>query len=283
MCQYRSNRVVIHDLETGHQKVVQIYRPSNSASSKHIHAIVSYGVGIHLLTMDGDLVRIVPGSVHASCVAFHPHNTNILAIGFRDGTVRIWDVSTQMHVSSFKQHSDGINRILFGLDGRLFLSWWGESASIVTVDELFQYLSSVKLEGHTRRVSDILPLFLWNQCVTCSNDTTLKVWDCETGTCLRTLIEHTDWVISLAMHSNGQYFTSASHDRTVITWSCETFEVLRRIEFPNWFHSLVFGESETLYAGVYDHGVMSCNALTGEIGSVIIPGTGSIHGLALGK
>jgi WD40 repeat protein len=265
VCQYHSNRVVIHDLETGHQKVVQIYRPSNSASSKHVHAIVSYGVGIHLLTMDGDLVRIVPGSVHTSCVAFHPHNTNILAIGFRDGTVRMWDVSVHAYVSSFKQHTDQISNIRFAPDGRLFLSWWGESASIVTLDEQFQILSSVKLEGHTRRVSDILPLFLWNQCVTCS-DRTIKVWDCQTGACLRTLTAHTGWVISLALNPSGQYFASGSEDQSVIIWSCKTFEVLHIIQFPQRIQSLAFHASHTLYVGVYGLGVMSCNALTGKIG-----------------
>jgi hypothetical protein len=89
--------------------------------------------------------------------------------------------------------------------------------------------------------------------------------------------------MSLAMHQNGLYFASGSYDRSVVIWSCETFEVLHHIPFPSMVTSLVFGEGDTLYVGVQGQGVMSCNALTGEIGSVIIPGTVAVRSLSLGK
>ena len=33
---------------------------------------------------------------------------------------------------------------------------------------------------------------------------------------------------------------------------------------------------------MYNHGVMSCNIITGEVGPDVIPSTGSVEGLALG-
>jgi WD40 repeat protein len=128
------------------------------------------------------------------------------------------------------------------------------------------------------RVFDILPIPIAKHCVTCSYDRTIKVWNCETGECLRTLTEHTYWVTSMAMHPNGLCFASGSGDQTVIIWSCETFEILRRIIFPDRVHSIVFGESETLYAGLsgfLDH--------TGEVGPVIIPEIRSCERLTFGK
>jgi WD40 repeat protein len=282
-CSLDENRVVIHDLKTGEQKVIEMKQPSNCASSQHFIAIKTLKEGLHLYSTDGVLVHIVPDSMDAICVAFHPRKINILAMAYGDGTVRMWDVIKQAYKTSFKQHSDGINRILFGLDGRLFLSSWDDTASIVTLDDQFRLVSSVKLEGHMGAIFDILPLPISNHCVTCSQDGTLKVRDSETGVCLRTLTEHTGLVMLLAMHPNGQYFASGSNDQSVIIWSSKTFEVLRRIAFSSAVHSLVFGERDTLYAGVYDHGVMPCNALTGKVGPVIIPGTGNILGLSLGK
>jgi WD40 repeat protein len=137
------------------------------------------------------------------------------------------------------------------------------------------------LKGHTSLVRDIIPLPSSKQCVTCSDDTTIKVRDCETGECLRTLTEHTDDVTSLEVHPSGQYFTSGSGDYSVVIWSSETFEVLRRFTSPDPVQSLAFNESDTLYAGVYDHGVISCNALGIDLGPVIISGTGSLPDLAL--
>ncbi len=275
--------MVIHDLETEDQKEIEIQEPQYCATSQHSIAVTTYDDGMHLYSTDSVLVHIVPDSTEASCVAFHSSTTGVLAVGYGDGTVRSWDLRKQVYAVSFKEHTYGISNIRFEPYGRLFLSSYDKTASIVTLDDQLQIVSLVKLEGHTDRVYDILPLFSANKCVTCSVDMTIKVWDCETGVCLRTLYEHTYWVMSLAMHPSGQHFVSGSLDQAVVIWSSETFEVLRRITFPNMIPSLVFGESDTLYVGVYDHGVMSCNVLTGEVGPAIITGTGMIPGLALGK
>jgi WD40 repeat protein len=183
----------------------------------------------------------------------------------------------------FKEHNDQITNIRFAFDGRLFMSSLDKSASIATLDDRFLIVSSIKLEGHAAWVTDILPLPASNQCVTCSGDETIKVWDCQTGACLRTLTEHNGAVASLAIHPHGQYFASGSFDKKVVIWSSTTFEVLRRIAIPNRIGALAIDESDILYAGVYDHGVMSCNALTGEVGSVVIPGAGLILGHLLSK
>jgi WD40 repeat protein len=203
-CLTDENRVLIHDLETGQQKEIEVERPWKCASSQHFIVITTFADGLHLIFINGVLVNMIPDSTDASCVAFHPRKTNILAIGYENGSVRFWDASKKACMSSFKKHSDGISNIRFASDGRLFLSSWDHTASIVTLNDQFQILSSVKLEGHTNWVNDILPLSSLNQCVTCSDDT-IKVWDCQTGACLRTLTEHIDYVTSLTMHPNGHY------------------------------------------------------------------------------
>ncbi len=282
-CLYNENRVVIRDLETGEQKLVEIERPWGCTSSQHLWAITTDGSGMRLFSTDNVLVHIIPESTDASSFAFHTRNSNILAIGFADGTLRMWDVTKQVYTSSLEHHSGLITTIRFAPDCRLFLSSWDETASIVTLNDDFQIVSSVKLKLDARLVKDILPLPSMNQCVTCSSDSTIKVWDCETGACLRALTEHTSWVTSLTIHTNGQSFASGSHDRTVILWSSETFKVLHRITFPGFVQSVLFGNSDSLYAGVFMHGVMSCNALTGEVGPMIISGAGLLESLSLGQ
>ena len=282
-CLYNENRVVIHDQETGEQKKIEVKEPWKCAASQHMLAVTTNEDGLHLYSTKGDLVLIVPDSSGAHCVAFHLRNTNFLAIGYNDGTVRVWDISTQAYVSLFKDHTNYIMNIRFAPDGRLFLSSWDNTASIVTLDHQLQIVSSIKLQGHTNWVNDIIPLFLSNQCVTCSSDRTIKVWDYETGACLRTLTEHTHYVVSLAMHPSGQYFASGSYDRSVIIWSCETFHFLRRFPFPSFVQSVILGECNALYVGVHGHGVMSCNTHTGDVGPVIVAGTGFVRSLSLSK
>ncbi len=99
-----------------------------------------------------------------------------------------------------------------------------------------------------------------------SDDTTVMVWDCETGVCLRTLSEHRNSAIALAAHANGQCFASGSYDQSVVIWSSETFDILHRIEVPDMINTLTFAENGHLFIGVYYQGAMLCNILTGEVG-----------------
>jgi WD40 repeat protein len=274
---------VIFNVNTLDHNVIEIESPRDCASSQHYVSVTTSENELRLFSFDGTLVHIVPDSVNTGCVAFHPDNSNIMAIGYKDGMVRMWNVSMREYVSSFNTHTYAISRVRFTPDNRMFLSSWDNTASMIELDDHLKMKSSIKLKGHFLWVTDILPLTSSNQCVTCSHDKTIKVWDCQTGSCLRTLAEHISIVTSLALPSSEQYFASGSYDESVIIWSTETFEVLRRITFPHWVQSLAFGKHDTLYAGVYGRGVLSCNVRTGEVGSVMIPAREIVSSLSLGK
>ncbi len=160
-CFNAEHQVVIHDLETGDQKEVEINDPMSCAASQHTIAVTTFIRGLHLFSTDGTLAHIVLASTDADCVAFHPHNHNILAIGDEDGSVRIWDVSTQTYLSEYKEHTDRITNIRFAPDFRLLLSSHDFSSSIVELDDQLNILSSVKLKGHIGAIFDILLFFLF--------------------------------------------------------------------------------------------------------------------------
>jgi WD40 repeat protein len=284
-CLYSADRVAIHDLDSSEQKQMEVRWPLKCAASPYYSSVTSFVSGLCLFTIDGNLLHIVPDSKQAFCCAVHPSNPCLLGIGFQSGSVRLWDVGQQAFVSKFKEHTGRITKIRFAHSGRLLVvSSSDRTASIVTLDDQFKLLSCIKLEGHSRCVSDIITLHSpLNQCVTCSDDRTIKVWDLGTGVCLRTLSEHTDLVTSLELHPSRQLFASGSHDKSIVIWSGETFEVQRRLQFPHWVLALVWGHKyDTLYASVYNCGVISCDPCTGEINSSIISIAGSIIGLALG-
>ena len=47
------------------------------------------------------------------------------------------------------------------------------------------------LEGHTNTVNNII-LYHHNKLISCSGDKTIKIWDLNTGKCLKTLKGHTN-------------------------------------------------------------------------------------------
>lgn len=59
-----------------------------------------------------------------------------------------------------------------------------------------------------------------------SRDRTIKIWDTETGTCLRTLRGHTGAVTSVAYSPNGNYIVSGSLDSSTKIWKASTGECL---------------------------------------------------------
>ena len=62
--------------------------------------------------------------------------------------------------------------------------------------------------------------------LTASGDRTAKLWNPETGECLRTLEGHRDYVSSAALSPNGALAITASEDRTAKLWSVSSGECL---------------------------------------------------------
>jgi WD40 repeat protein len=262
--------------------VIELRRPWKCTISQGYTAVTTIEDGLHLFTPGGVLVHIVPDSLDATCVAFHPFKPSILALGFRNGAAHVWNALAQRLVSSFQNHRSQISNIRFSADGYLLMGSWDETASIVKFNSQFQVVSVMVLAGHENRVNDILPLPSSNMCVTGSHDKTIKVWDCHRGTCLHTLTRHTNYVFALALNSRQDLLASGSYDRSVILWSSQTFEVVHCFKFPHWVQSLVFGEGNMLYAGVYDFGIMPCDTHSGKVGDLVICGQSNVLGLAIG-
>jgi WD40 repeat protein len=63
-----------------------------------------------------------------------------------------------------------------------------------------------------------------------SHDNTVRVWDLDTGACLRVLEGHTDWVNSAALHADGRRVVTGSSDNTVRVWDLDTGACLRVLE-----------------------------------------------------
>jgi WD40 repeat protein len=62
------------------------------------------------------------------------------------------------------------------------------------------------------------------------SDSILRVWDIETGACLRTLEGHSDGVNSVSVSPDGRRAVSVSYNYTVRLWDLDTGECLRTLE-----------------------------------------------------
>ena len=59
-----------------------------------------------------------------------------------------------------------------------------------------------------------------------SGDNTARIWDCDTGTPLRTLKGHTSWLLVVCFSPDGNILATGSMDNTIRLWDAKTGEPL---------------------------------------------------------
>ncbi|HWO25377.1 MAG TPA: AAA family ATPase [Kofleriaceae bacterium] len=86
------------------------------------------------------------------------------------------------------------------------------------------------LVGHTASVNACAVTPDGRRVVSASADTTLKVWDLETGQAVATLQGHTDLVLACAVTPDGRRVVSASADTTLKVWDLETGQAVATLQ-----------------------------------------------------
>lgn len=85
-----------------------------------------------------------------------------------------------------------------------------------------------EFKGHTNRVASIQVDEISNIIITGAFDKTIKIWNLETGECLKTLNNHTDWVTCILLLPDDK-FISGSDDKTLKIWNLENYECLNTL------------------------------------------------------
>ena len=86
----------------------------------------------------------------------------------------------------------------------------------------------LKFKGHTSPVTQIAVVD-HKRFISSSWDTTVRMWDADTGACLRTFRGHRDWVHAISV-LDRRHFISGSDDRTIKLWNVDSEECVRTFE-----------------------------------------------------
>jgi len=63
-----------------------------------------------------------------------------------------------------------------------------------------------------------------------SDDKSVRVWDASTGSELKELKGHTNWVTSVAFSPDGKHIVSGSRDKSVRVWDASTGSELKELK-----------------------------------------------------
>jgi WD40 repeat protein/serine/threonine protein kinase len=185
--------------------------------------------GGKLIPVDRRFETAQEGAYSYYGVAFSPDGRRFLATTY-EGSVWIWDARTGQALPELRGHAGYVISAAFSLDGDRVLSASFDGSlrlwNVRTGD-----LIGRPFKGHTagvrgvafvpRRAQDPgqgLGIDRGDSAVSCSMDSSIKLWNIETGEVVRTFAGHTNGVRGIAVSSDGRRAVSAGEDATLRVW-----------------------------------------------------------------
>jgi WD40 repeat protein len=201
---------------------------------------------------DGVCIKTLIGHEHeVFAVAYSPDGQQ-LASASGDRTVKLWTIHDGRCLTTFTGHTDWVRSVAFSPDGKTLASsgvdhtiriWnisqlgdgrdggdggdrgdGGANSQQLIANSLLQSKiqnpKSKILTDHSGWVRSIAFSPDGEVLASASSDRTIKLWDYETGDCLRTYTGHQGSIYSIAFSVAGDLIVSGSGDRTVKFWDC---------------------------------------------------------------
>jgi WD40 repeat protein len=142
----------------------------------------------------------------------------------------LWEWSLRSNMQVLEGHTDQVRAVAWSPDGTRLASGSDDLTVIIWDTETGEPL-------RTERANVDAGWTIWcvawspdgTNIATCS-ETTVFLWDAETGELQSTLEGHSNMVVSLAWSPIGAKLAPASNDKTVIVWDVETGERLYTLE-----------------------------------------------------
>jgi WD40 repeat protein len=171
----------------------------------------------------GICLRAMYPDYRSYCSSLH-RDGEILAIASDNGIVELWNIDRSECLSTFSGHPlrflstsfvehPGDLLVLAGGDDGVIFSW--------QFVELEPPLPRQKYIGHTSAVRSIDISRDNRRFVSCSHDLTVRLWDIQSGSCVATMTEHSNW-IHQALFLDEDTVLSVAEDCKVYCWNIAT-------------------------------------------------------------
>ncbi|CRH01446.1 U3 snoRNA-associated small subunit rRNA processing protein, putative [Plasmodium relictum] len=148
---------------------------------------------------------------HVTYICINEKNKNILAVGYINGSIRLFDIEKNKILSTFHGHTSSICKLKFNKNGN-FLCSCSKDTNIILWD-VINDKGVFKLEGHTNAVTDIeflkikndyLDDFISNNLlISVSKDCLIKVWELNIQSCVQTLVDCEEEISCLLINESN--------------------------------------------------------------------------------
>lgn len=223
----------------------------------------------------GKLLSTLNAPVGVSVVAISP-DSQILASGGADGTIKLWNLALGAEIGTFSGHLGRVFSVAFSPNGQWLAS--GAEDGSIYLWNLSQIKGKVgfdlqpdhRLLGHTNIVHSVAFSPDSQRLASGSADKTIKLWQIETGAGIppemrfrdiATLPSHSGSMLSVAISPNGQILAGGSLLGRIKLWNLDTGEVIDTLSaHSRWVESVVFSpDGQMLVSGSSDRTIKIWN------------------------
>ncbi|KAF5317920.1 hypothetical protein D9611_014415 [Ephemerocybe angulata] len=153
-----------------------------------------------------------------TCILRSPQ-PNFFAVGYADGSIRLWDSTNETVVTVFNGHKKSVTALAFDdrAPGLLQARKIPTSSSGISLPRLVYTVCeaiATRLLGSTFLLQDRRPGLL----LTSSKDTFLKLWDLTTHHCIQTVVAHRSEIWSLDVNPEQDLIFTGSGEGEVKAW-----------------------------------------------------------------
>jgi WD40 repeat protein len=138
----------------------------------------------------------------------------------------------------------------------------------------------LRLTGHTAPVYRVCVSADSKRVLTSSEDSTLRLWDADTGKELRVFKGHTNRILGAALSPDSKRVLSGSGDETVRLWDATTGKELHKMaSHAGEVYSVAFGPEGKAIFGCHDQSMHLWDLNTGRKAGVFTGHTGHVRGV----
>ncbi|MCL7047922.1 hypothetical protein MKW94_012302 [Papaver nudicaule] len=138
--------------------------------------------------------------------------TSQVAVGYADGSVRIWDSNTGTCETTLNGHKGAVSALRYDKSGSNLASG-GKDNDIVLWDVVGDETTGrFRLLGHRDQVTDVVFLDNDKKLVSSSKDKFMRLWDLETKYCMQIISGHHSEIWSIDVDLEERYLVAGSAD-----------------------------------------------------------------------
>jgi U3 small nucleolar RNA-associated protein 12 len=123
----------------------------------------------------------------ALCIRNSP-DSSMLAAGYADGCIRLWNTAECKCIAVFHSHSRAVTALAFNANGGCLAS--GSQDTDIILWDVAGEVGMYKLHGHTNQVTALVVLDEQNKLVSAGKDGFIRVWDLAAQFCMQTIPVH---------------------------------------------------------------------------------------------